>query len=85
MYCDNCDSLLNHKTQEDGSVIFVCPDCEYSEENTAAYNNSFTLSEKIAHDKQKVEIVDGVANETISSEIREELREQYREAMSSLE
>ncbi len=83
IYCETCDSLLRHE-QQDGKIVFMCPDCDYKEENSGALN-SFTLTEKIDNKNAKIEVVEVPSIEGISSDLREELREQYREAMSSLE
>ena len=81
-FCPECDSLLVYNYDNKN---FSCPDCEYTEQNEKAFEN-LILSEEIEQsEKSIIEVVDIDLDNKISTEFREELSEQYREAMSSLE
>ncbi|MCY3410585.1 MAG: hypothetical protein INQ03_03005 [Candidatus Heimdallarchaeota archaeon] len=85
-YCPECDSLLVYRNDENNQVIFTCPDCGYVEEKSEQITNTFVVSEQIMRDeKTKIEVVEVPSIDGIPQDIREELREQYREAMSSID
>ena len=81
MFCPECDSMLEIKTDKDE---LICPDCEFKQESNKAFEN-LVISEEIenAH-TSRIEVIDNTSTTTeITAEMRDELRETYRESMSS--
>ena len=60
-----------------------CLDCDYKDDSTDM--DTYVIKEAVVHtEKSRIEVVeDPVTLEGITKDIREELREQYREAMGN--
>lgn len=78
MFCPNCESVLIPK-----EGIVKCLDCDYKDDSTDM--DTYVIKEAVVHtEKSRIEVVeDPIALEGITKDIREELREQYREAMGN--
>ncbi|MCE7735320.1 MAG: hypothetical protein GPJ54_10615 [Candidatus Heimdallarchaeota archaeon] len=78
MFCVNCDSVLVPKEN-----VLVCLDCDYKEEGVDM--DTFVIREEVIHtEKSRIEVVENPADMIgITKEIREDLREQYREALGN--
>ncbi len=78
MFCVNCDSVLVPKES-----TLVCLDCDYKEEGVDM--DTFVIREPVVHtEKSRIEVVENPADMIgITKEIREDLREQYREALGN--
>ena len=78
MFCPNCDGVLIPK-----EGITRCLDCDYKEEKTDM--DTFVIKDTVLHtEKSRIEVVEDPHDLIgISKDIREELREQYREAIGN--
>ncbi len=86
-FCPKCDALLilDPKKSKPGKPVLKCRDCDYSSSDKSKAKD-YVLSEEVAHsEKDTIEIVTETENDNISSEIREELTEQYREAIEGFD
>lgn len=80
MFCPECDSMLEIKTDDD---VITCPDCEFKQKSNKVFEN-LIISEEIDNlHTSKIEIIDKSSSIEITAEMRDELRETYRESMSS--
>lgn len=77
MFCPKCDGVLVPK---DGNLL--CVDCDYSGVNEKGTDH-YIIKEEVKHtEKSRIEVVEKPSEiEGISQDVREELREQYREAI----
>ncbi|MHA2251452.1 MAG: hypothetical protein ACXAD7_13905, partial [Candidatus Kariarchaeaceae archaeon] len=85
IFCPNCDSVLAPLKEEKEAVnVLGCLDCDYRSDNDNELDN-FVIKGQIDHSpKSKIEVVTKSAEDAgITAEIREELREQYREALGN--
>ncbi|MHA2028001.1 MAG: hypothetical protein ACW99A_12930 [Candidatus Kariarchaeaceae archaeon] len=78
MFCPNCDSVIVPK-----EGVLVCLDCDYKDESTNM--ETYVIKETVVHtEKSRIEVVEDPQDLMgITKEIREELREQYREALGN--
>ena len=80
MFCPECDSMLEIKPDNNE---LVCPDCEFKQKSDKAFEN-LVISEEIDNiDSTRIDVVESISSSEISSDVRDELRETYRESMSS--
>ncbi len=86
-FCPKCDSLLHiTKDKKSGKPLLKCPDCEYVESNEKVAE-SYIISDEISHtEKDIIEMIEvREEDHVLSSDIREELTEQFRESIESFE
>ena len=78
MFCPNCDSVVVPK-----EGVLVCLDCDYKDEDSNL--DTYIIKEEVIHtEKSRIEVVENPADLIgITKEIREDLREQYREAIGN--
>lgn len=78
MFCPNCDSVLIPK-----EGLLKCLDCDYKEEEVDL--DTFVIKDAVSHnEKSRIEVVETpIEMIGITKDIREELREQYREALGN--
>lgn len=84
MFCPECDAVLVLKKMKkcsNQSQKVQCRDCGYEVENNMQ-SDVFLIQERIIHGVESlIEIIEtDDDNEKITSEMREELRERYRES-----
>lgn len=83
MFCPNCDSVLVISRDKKTAGKLKCLDCNYVEDAEDKLDE-FVIREDISHnEKSKIEIVEFNEGEGITQEIREELKEQFREAIEN--
>lgn len=79
MFCPECESVIVPK---DGNL--VCLDCDYKSTDQEKLDDYIIKEELDPKVKSRIEIISQPFEEIgITKEIREELREQYREAISN--
>ena len=86
MFCPECDAILVPKKDKKGTVIkgLKCLDCDFQSEKDDELD-TFVIKDEVVHElgKAKIEVVENpVEYIGISRDIREELTEQYREALT---
>ncbi|MHA2099711.1 MAG: hypothetical protein ACW99A_13625 [Candidatus Kariarchaeaceae archaeon] len=87
MFCPECDSVLilkktNNKKNSKEPPFIGCADCNYKVNNDDI-NVNFVIKEVVPHDIDAwIEVIEARPEKVISPEIREELRELYREEIS---
>jgi DNA-directed RNA polymerase subunit M/transcription elongation factor TFIIS len=87
IFCPNCDSVLVPIKNEEKSTdtkILGCLDCDYQSNDNDQLEN-YVIKDQVHHSsRSKIEVIDQeIIDSGISPEVREELREQYREALGN--
>ncbi len=90
MFCPNCDAILvplknkENEKEATNSQILGCMDCDYRSDDKEELEN-YIIKEQIKHSpKSKIEVVNKSETDiSITAEFREELREQFREALTN--
>ena len=88
MFCPNCDSVLALPKKKKKGIpegALICMDCDYVLEDESV-TSTLIIKEEINHgETSQIEIVDFNDGGGISSDIREELTEQFREAIENFD
>jgi DNA-directed RNA polymerase subunit M/transcription elongation factor TFIIS len=87
IFCPNCDSVLVPIKNEEKSTdakILGCLDCDYQSNDNDQLEN-YVIKDQVHHSsRSKIEVIEQENMDSgISPEVREELREQYREALGN--
>ena len=88
MFCPNCDSVLSLPKKKKKWIpdnALVCLDCDYILEDESV-TDSLVIKQEIDHgETSQIEIVELSDGGGISADIREELTEQFREAIENFD
>ncbi|MDH5402156.1 MAG: hypothetical protein OEZ01_07920 [Candidatus Heimdallarchaeota archaeon] len=87
IFCPNCDAVLTPIKEKDAPKgALKCLDCDYQSTDEQSMEN-YVFKEELNHtEKSKIEIVEhSLYEDGIPEDMKEELREQYREALENFD